>query len=204
MADSQVGLVQGRTRWRRFGVMLVPAALAVGAIVLGLANGAIAASFSVSGQSFKISAANLHGTGFKQFGGVDKTADGTVIPVATAVIDSATLTNLCQSVNVPNPFGLKIVLRIEAGGGNSPATASGLVIGMTQLQGNATFTNIQIGRDGGELSGSPSLAGTFGQSATEINIDNLKQVATSTSAGTFALNGLNLRVLTGSSAEECF
>ena len=95
MADSPEEpeeLVQGRIRWKRFGIMLVPAVLAVGFIVLGMANGAIAASFSVSGQSFKISADNLHGTGFKQFSGVDVTSKGTNIPVATSVINSASVT----------------------------------------------------------------------------------------------------------------
>jgi len=98
MADSQKGQMQGRTRWKRFGIMMIPASLAVAGIVLGMANGAIAASFTVSGQSFKVSADKLDGTGFKQFGGLDKTNNGQSIPVTTATIDSATLSNLCQSV----------------------------------------------------------------------------------------------------------
>ena len=201
MADSRKGQVQGRTRWKRFGVIMIPAVVAVGGIVFGMANGAIAASFSVSGQSFKVSADKLEGTGFKQFGGIDKTNSGQQIPVATSTIGSATLTNLCQSVKVPN---LPVVLRIEAGGGSNPVTAKNLVIGAQLLQGDASFTNIQIGRDAGELSGDPTLNGTFGQSADSVTITGLKQVATSTSAGTFNLNGLNLRILTGSAAQECF
>lgn len=184
--------------------MFVPSVLVVGGIILAIANGAIAASFTVSGQSFKVAADSLHGTGFKQFSGLDTTANGTQIPVATSVINDASLSNLCQSVNVPNPLGVKIVLRIEAGGGGRPATAKGLVIGLTNLQGDATFTNIQIGRDGGELSGNPALTGSFGQSADAIDVTNLRQVATSTSAGTFALNGLNLVVQVGNNAHECF
>lgn len=206
MADSrkaQVAQVEGRTRWKRFGVMMVPATLAVGGIVFGLANGAIAASFTVSGQSFKISADQLRGTGFKQFGGLDRTNAGQSIPVATATIDSATLSNLCQSVLVPG-LPVKVVLRIEAGSGDNPVTANNLVIGAQSLQGDATFTNIQIGRDGGELSGNPALNGSFAQSADAVTITGLKQVATSTSAGTFNLNGLNLRILTGDAAQECF
>lgn len=201
---SDPALVHGRTRWRRFAIAMVPAAIIVGGIVVGMANGAVAASFSVSGQQFKVSADNLHGTGFRQFSGLDAKADGTPIPVAGSVIEHATLTNLCQSVNVPNPLGIPIVLRIEAGGGGTPATADGLTIGLTKLQGNATFTNIQIGRDGGEVSGVPALRGSFAQSADEVNIDGLRQVATSTSAGTFSLTGLTLAVLTGGDAKECF
>jgi hypothetical protein len=202
MSDS--ALPQGRTRWRRFAIAMVPAAVIIGGIVVGMANGAIAASFSVSGQQFKVSADNLHGTGFRQFSSLDTKADGTPIPVAGSVIDDATLTNLCQSVDVPNPLGIKIVLRIEAGGGGNPATAKGLTIGLTKLQGDATFTNIQIGRDGGEVSGIPQLSGSFAQSADEVDINGLRQVATSTRAGTFVLNGLTLAVLTGGDAKECF
>jgi len=57
-------VVQGRTRWRRFAAIMVPAVVAAGAIVLGMANGAIAASFSVSGSQFKVSADQLDGKGF--------------------------------------------------------------------------------------------------------------------------------------------
>jgi hypothetical protein len=202
MSDST--LLQGRTRWRRFAIAMVPPAVIIGGIVVGMANGALAASFSVSGQQFKVSADNLHGTGFRQFSSLDTKADGTPIPVAGSVIDDATLTNLCQSVDVPNPLGIKIVLRIEAGGGGNPATAKGLTIGLTKLQGDATFTNIQIGRDGGEVSGIPQLSGSFAQSADEVDINGLRQVATSTRAGTFVLNGLTLAVLTGGDAKECF
>jgi hypothetical protein len=202
MSDS--AFMPGRTRWRRFAIAMMPATVIIGGIVVGLANGAVAASFSVSGQQFKVSADNLHGTGFRQFSSLDTAADGTQIPIAGSVIDNATLTNLCQSVNVPNPLGMRIVLRIEAGGGGTPATAQGLTIGLTKLQGNATFTNIQIGRDGGDVSGIPQLSGSFAQSADEVNIDGLRQIATSTSAGTFALNGLTMAVLTGDDARECF
>jgi hypothetical protein len=74
----------------------------------------------------------------------------------------------------------------------------------TSSRATPPFGNIQIGRDGGEVSGNPALAGTFAQSADTVTITNLRQVATSTSAGTFVLTGLNLAVLTGDNAKECF
>lgn len=206
MPNSQGSPVQGRTRWRRFAALMIPSAIAAGAIVVGMANGAIAASFSVSGQQFKVSASNLNGTGFKQYGGADVTAGGKVIPVAVSEIADAELTNLCQTVDVKNPLGLKIVLRIEAGKGPNKAdhvTAKGLQIGMTELSGDATFTNIDIGRDGGQLS-TGKADGTFGQAAEGVNIDGLQQTAYSTHAGTFALKGLSMKVLIGDQAKECF
>lgn len=206
MHDSQGNPVQGRTRWRRFAALMIPSAIVAGAIVVGMANGAIAASFSVSGQSFKVSADNLTGQKFKQYGGVDVTAGGKPIPVAVSEIGNAELTNLCQTVDVKNPLGVKIVLRIEAGKGPNKAdhvTAEGLQIGLTELSGNATFKGIDIGRDGGTLS-TGKADGSFGQFAESVSIDGLHQTAYSTHAGVFTLTGLSLKVLVGGDAKECF
>ena len=105
---------------------------------------------------------------------------------------------------------IPIVMRIEAGTDpNNPATATSLLIDMEQLAGNAEFTNIEIGMDASMLTkGGPShgLAGQFGQQADRVVITNLRQVAWSTSAGSFRLNGLSLRVYARSDAagKECF
>lgn len=203
MTDSHEALVQGRTRWRRFAAVAVPAIVAVAAIGIGVANGAIPASFSISGQQFKVSADALNGTGFEQYGGtLNKATGGLPVPVAVSEIDHATLTNLCQSVATSTPLGV-ITLQIRAGTvAGHPAEADSLVIGMTELSGNATFHNIKIGRDGGELdSGTPN--GSFGQSADSVDITNLQQKAYSTSAGTFTLNNLSLKLLVGA-GNECF
>lgn len=213
MKDPQDNLVQGRTRWRRFAALMVPATAVAGAIVFGMANGAIAASFAVSGQTFKVSASKLVGDGFVQYGGLAVMKGGnpenpddfnkTVKPVAVSGIKNAKLYDLCQSVKVPN---LPVVLTINAGGNGTPATASDLMIDMDSLEGDATFTNIEIGRDASTLDDGPSgavgMAGSFGQQADKVVITNLKQVARSTSAGTFALTGLRLAVNVG--GNECF
>ncbi len=58
----------GRVRWKRLAVILVPAG-AIAATLVGLtAQGAIAANVSVSGQQFLVTATQLNGTGFEQFG----------------------------------------------------------------------------------------------------------------------------------------
>jgi hypothetical protein len=197
--DPQGNLVQGRTRWRRFAALMVPATALAGAIVFGMANGAIAASFSVSGQTFKVSASKLEGEGFKQYGGVvTEKQTGETHPVAVSGIASAKLYDLCQSVKVPN---LPVVLTINAGGGGDPATATDLLLDVEQLEGDATFTNIDIGVDASDLGGQ---SGAFGQRSDKVVITDLKQVAWSTSAGTFTLKGLKLKVNVGADAKECF
>jgi hypothetical protein len=198
--ELEAGPVQGRTRWRRFAALMVPATAVVGAVVFGMANGAIAASFAVSGQTFKVSADRLEGEGFKQYGGFVQEKDGTRHPVAVSAIDDADLHNLCQSVKVPD---LPIVLTIRAGGGGDPANATNLLIDMESLEGDATFTNIHIGRDASDLSPTAEQ-GAFGQDADSVVITDLKQVAWSTSAGVFTLNGLKLGLGVGKDAKECF
>ncbi|MGN9907893.1 DUF6230 family protein [Phytohabitans sp. LJ34] len=177
---------------------MVPAAALAGAIIFGMANGAIAASFSVSGQTFKVSASKLEGDGFTQYGGVAKEKDGTQHPVAISGIKSAKLYDLCQSVKVPN---LPVVLTINAGGDGDPATATDLLLDVTELRGDATFTNIDIGVDASDVGGQ---SGAFGQRAQKVVITDLQQEAWSTTAGTFTLKGLRLKVNVGADAKECF
>jgi len=200
--DAHGSAVIGHTRWRRFAVVTVSALVLAGAIVFGMANGAIAASFAVSGSTFKVSADKLVGNGFVQYGGVAVDKAGNVHPVAVSGIKSASLTNLCQSVVVP---GTSISLVIRAGK-TKDATATDLLIDMTQLNGDATFNNIHIGQDASTLDAAGpnahGLAGGFGQQADSVVITNLHQIAWSTSAGTFALNGLDLHV--SMTKEECF
>ncbi|NBE85259.1 DUF6230 family protein [Micromonospora rubida] len=180
--------------------MMVPATAVAVAIVFGMANGAIAASFAVSGQTFKVGASKLEGDGFKQYGGFVKEKDGTAHPVAVSEIASAELYDLCQSVKVPE---MPIVLTINAGGGGKPATAKGLLIDMDSLNGDATFENIKIGRDATDLNPGATPK-SFGQSADHVTIIGLEQVARSTSAAIFTLNGLKLKVNMGEDAKECF
>lgn len=211
MKDPQGNVVQGRTQWRRFAALLVPAAALAGAIVFGMANGALAASFAVSGQQFKVSAKELVGQDFVQYGGVafpvgvEGDKQHSPAPpnklVAVSGMDSATITDLCQSVRVPVP-GMNVVMTINAGHQGRPVQATDLMLDITELRGDAEFKNIQIGRDASQLGG--KTAGGFGQSAEEVKIKNLKQVAWSTSAATFTLNDLELKVNVGSKAQECF
>jgi hypothetical protein len=196
--------MSGGTRWRRFAAVMVPATVVAGGIVLGMANGAIAASFAVSGSTFKVGASKLEGNGFKQYGGLVKESDGTQHPVAVSEIADAKLYDLCQSVNASIP-GVPIVLTINAGGGGKPATATDLLIDMDSLEGDATFEKIKIGRDAGDMNPSqPVVPKSFGQSADKVTITDLEQVARSTSAGVFTLNGLKLKVNVGKDAKECF
>jgi hypothetical protein len=196
--DSQGNLVLGRTRWRRFAAVVIPATIAVSGLMAGVANGAVPVTFHVSGQTAKISADALVANGFSQYGSVVFEKNGTPHPVAMSAIKDATLTNLCQSVTTPTPARATPTHYSGAGlAAAAPVKAKDLLIGMDSLAGDAVFTNINIGADASELTAGGAhhgQAGLFGQEADKAEIQGVKQVARLTQAGTFALNGLSLTV----------
>ncbi|MGW1839848.1 DUF6230 family protein [Streptomyces sp. BBFR2] len=205
MKDAHGRHVTGRISWRRFAVLTVPAVATTAALGIALANGALAASFAVSGQQFKVSADRLTGDGFAQYGSVDTNARGDLLPVAVTAIKTAELHHLCQSVVTRLPVLGDISLNLTAGAGE-PVRATNLFVDATQLSGDASFHGIEIGRDASTLSKGPAdakgLQDLFAQQADDIAINHLRQTAWSTNAGTFRLSGLSMKISKG--AKECF
>jgi hypothetical protein len=178
----------GKIRWRRFAALFVPAAAATAIMVTLTAQGVLAASISVSGSAFEVTASQLHAAGFEQFGGF-VTNGNQSRPVAITALRTATLNNLCQSVSVGS-----VTLRITAGGG-TPVQASNMIIDADQQTGNVTFHNIAIGQDAGTVTEDPGVSGRgggFAEQASSATITNLRQHTWLTTAGTFTLPGLSL------------
>ncbi|MFH8613735.1 DUF6230 family protein [Streptomyces sp. NPDC017979] len=214
-------MTRGGTRWKRFALVMVPSVAATAAIGIGLAQGALAASFAVSGQEFKVTAGKLDGTGFAQYGGVDmgyKTMDGddkTKHPVAISTFRSATIKNMCQSVVTDVPLLGKITLQLRAGEGSKTVEAENLYLDITELDGDAKFTNIDIGvaakdtdsRRGGKgpVVQDKILPNSFAQQADQAVLTGVKQKAWATTAGTFKLGGLKMRLHKGDGPKvECY
>ncbi|MFC9398845.1 DUF6230 family protein [Streptomyces sp. NPDC057027] len=223
--------VRGGTRWKRFAVVMVPSVAATAAIGVGLAQGALAASFSISGQEFKVSAQSLEGTNFVQYGSVDtgKNLDGSNLaaPVAVSGFSTAKITKMCQSVVTPKvPFiNDSVTLRLEAGtkaaetgDDKDKVQAKDIYLDVSDLQTDAKFENIDIGVAAGKLNefggkvvdGKPGIQPNtaaspygFGQRAETATLSNVRQKAWATTAATFTLPGLHLSLHKGTDA-ECY
>ncbi|MCT7351058.1 DUF6230 family protein [Streptomyces sp. 15-116A] len=205
--------VRGGTRWKRFAVVMVPSVAATAAIGVALAQGALAASFSVSGQSFKVTAERLEGKGFSQYGAIDEgyTLKGEKVhhPVAVSAFKSAEITGMCQSVVTPTPFG-NVSLQLKAGGGGKPVEAENLYIDVEDLGADATFRNIDIGVAAKDATKGPGMKGGkeqanpygFAQQAESATLTDVKQTAWATTAGTFKLSGLKMSLSAGT--KECY
>jgi hypothetical protein len=201
-------LARGGTRWKRFAVVMVPSVAATAAIGVALSQGALAASFSVSGQQFKVTADRLDGQGFVQYGAVDSTKAGKK-PVAVVGFNSAKIQNLCQSVVVPVPAFGDISMKLGAGAGSTPVEAKKLYIDADDISADATFNNIDIGtsvdnttKGPGPDKGDKYQSGSFAQQAQSATFKGVHQRAWATTAGTFKLSGLKMNIKKGK--HECY
>ena len=210
--------VRGGTRWKRFAVVMVPSVAATAAIGVGLAQGALAASFSISGQEFKVSTDALVGEQFVQYGSLasSKDLEGKPFaePVGVSGFSEAWITNMCQSVVTPKvPFIGNVSLELRAGTDNGePVYAKDIYLDVSSLKADAEFGNIDIGVAAGSLpksQGKPGIQpGTqanpygFSQRAETATLKNVEQKAWATTAGTFKLPDLKLSLHKGT--KECF
>ncbi|MEV7417014.1 DUF6230 family protein [Streptomyces sp. NPDC089919] len=203
--------VRGGTSWKRFALLLVPGIAGTAAVGVGLAEGALAASFSVSGQDFKVTADKLEGYDLIQYNGVAKghDMDGKVSsnPVTISGFRQAKITNMCQSLVTPVPGLGNITMKIHAGHKGSPALAENLYLDVADLDTtSSTFKDLDIGVAVGDPShttkpqaGTVQNPNAFSQRAKGAVLEGVKQRAWATTAGTFKLNNLNLQLLKGDS-----
>ncbi|MET7687365.1 DUF6230 family protein [Streptomyces sp. NPDC005483] len=188
---------RGRVRGRRAAIMAVPAVAITAGLAIMTAEGALGVQFAISGMPFVVTATQMDGTGFEQFGGLDNMADnspnagdtGGQVLVVTSVIKNATITKLCQSVDLGGTN-----LLIKAGAGDKKVEATDLTLDSTDLTGDASFNNIEIGNDASTLTkgGVKGPLGVFSQQADTVHIANLRQTNYATTAAVFKLPGLKL------------
>ncbi|MFD5147222.1 DUF6230 family protein [Streptomyces sp. NPDC058401] len=203
-----ISQIRGGTRWKRFALVMVPSIAATAAVGVGLAQGALAASFSVSGQDFKVSADSLEGTDMIQYGSV---AQGATLgsdkksyhPVIISGFKEAKITNMCQSLVTATPLG-NITMQLKTGHKGRAAVAKNIYLDVAELDADAVLGDLDIGVAAGDgshatkpASGTLADGGLFSQRAKTATLTKVRQKAWATTAGTFTLPDLNLRLLSG-------
>ncbi|MEU3502203.1 DUF6230 family protein [Streptomyces hundungensis] len=205
--------VRGGTRWKRFALVMVPSVAATAAIGVGLAQGALAASFSVSGVDFKVTAEKLDGDNLLQYGSVatGKSLKGETEnhPVVVSGFSRAGIDKMCQSVVQPVPLLGYVTMKLKAGG-DKQIQAENIYLDVSELSTNAEFTHLDIGVAAGEgkrdkdgnlvTQMQPGADGKipqgsqfgFAQRADKAVLSDVEQRAWATTAGSFKLPGLKL------------
>ncbi|MFG2883514.1 DUF6230 family protein [Streptomyces sp. NPDC048297] len=202
----------GRTRWRRFAAVLVPGVAACAALGIAMAQGALAASFFVSGQKFQISADSLTASGFSLYTMVDMTRKHEAVPVLVTGVRHASVSGLCQSMVVDLPVLGQYTVRLS-GGEERPIEASDLFLDVTaESAGQANFRDLDIGIAQGSLTTGPvrpedRSSRLFdpdlpAQQARSISLTNVRTTAIAVSAGSFDVPGL--RAVLKQGRHECF
>jgi hypothetical protein len=170
--SAEPTVLEGRTRWRRFGIVGGAGLGAVAIVGYLAATGALALSFAFSGIPFTLSADRLSGDNFVQYAFPDRLAsdaganalesgagrlingEGTINNTATVggntyasdtvtQLGTATIEGLSQQICAPTPLGNAIRVTIASSGDTE---AGNLVIQSPALTaGAANFNNIIIG-----------------------------------------------------------
>ncbi|MET8147190.1 DUF6230 family protein [Actinoplanes sp. NPDC049668] len=199
-------LGEGRTRWGRAAWLLVPSVVALAGVTFAIAEGALAASFGVSGRAFKVSAGTVEGTDVAAYLDTVRSVDGRHHPVMLAGVQQASLRNVCTSAVVTVPVVGEISLKVLGGrteaitGTNVTADADAL------LGGGGVVTDVEAGRDASTLNRVPGVAGPagrFGLQARTLKTEDVRSTAWSANGGTIKLAGdLDVKVTAG--RHECY
>ncbi|MGW2251041.1 DUF6230 family protein [Kitasatospora sp. NPDC001660] len=201
----------GRTRWKRFAVILLPCLAATAALAAGVAENALAASFLISGEEFKLSADELRGEGFSLYGTVDLTREHDPVPVMVTGFESATIQGLCQSAVFPIPVLGPFTLRLT--GDKRAATVKEFFVDAKHLAADRSSAHrIDIGVAAGALTKGGISRGdrdsrffdpnSPAQQASSINLTGLRVTAVAVAADRFDVPGLGVSLVRG--RDECF
>ncbi|MEU6097307.1 DUF6230 family protein [Streptomyces sp. NPDC047079] len=202
----------GRTCWTRFAAVLLPAVAAAAALGIGMAQGALAASFLISGQRFQITADTLRGRGASIYPLVDVTRKGALVPVVVLGFRHAEISRLCLSVELPVPMLGPYTLRLTSADGRR-VEAANLFIDVTSVRAEqAHADDIDIGVAAGAVRKGPIDPGdrnsrffdpnVFAQQAESVVLNDVRATSVATSAGTLNIPGLDLRIEQG--RHRCF
>lgn len=196
---------EGRTHWRRSALMFVPCTLAVGALGIALAEGAIAASFAVSGTAFKVSASEVTARGVSSFpSSIGGSADDAK-PVLLAAVKDGTVSDVCVSLKQKLPLVGEISMLVHSGA-DKPLAGTDLVVNADALTGGGgKVTGVEAGRDASTLTGAPGVTGprgVFGVQADTAVAHDLRSTAYSANGGTLTLEKLEIEF--SRSGKQCF
>lgn len=188
---------QGRVSWRRFAALMLPAA-AVSALLVGLTvKGALATSFSVSGEPFRSTASAVQGTGFVNYGKYLPTADGKQHYVAVNAMSQADIHDFCMQIDTG-----PITTLMKAGGNGRPVSGKNVAFIIKNFTGDGVMRNVVMGRDAGSLDavqGYVGKTGDFGMQSSSVTLDGPEMSAREMAAGTIAMPGFTMEVTRGGS-----
>ncbi|MGR6913430.1 DUF6230 family protein [[Actinomadura] parvosata] len=191
-------------RWKRFWLMLAPSLAALAVLAAGMAQGAVPASFAVSGRQIKVSAAKLTGRGVGIVPGVVRSMDGRQHVVLHLSLRTAQVYGLCQSAEVDTPLG-PFTVRLGTRDREKPSQVSRLSISATSLGADVGLGSVVLNRDAGVLGAGSVLKGKRGDYGVGVLTFSARDVtadAWMVMGGSFMVDGLSVAI--GRDVRPCF
>lgn len=176
----------GGTRWLRFGLTLGASAAVSGVLVVGMAQGAIAASFAASGTAFKVNAESLDGKGLIMYGSEVKSSAGAK-QAATMGIKSGKIDSFCTGLTVTElPLLGKVTIGLES----PEIEGENLVLDVGKVDaGTLSLSEARMGLDASNVGG---VKGSSGLDAAKVRAEDLTGDTWSLSAGTMTAHEMTL------------
>ncbi|MFF3510794.1 DUF6230 family protein [Streptomyces sp. NPDC002573] len=202
----------GRTCWKRFATVLLPAVAAAAALGIGMAQGALAASFFISDQKFQLAADRLAGRGVSIYPVVDVTRSGTLVPVVVLGFNHADVKRLCVSAVIPIPVLGPYTLMLTSSD-QQTVEASNLFIDTTSVRADQVNSrDIDLGVAAGAIRKGPINPGdrnsrffdpnVFASQVNAAVLTNVRVISVASTAGTLSVPGFYLQIEQGS--HQCF
>ncbi|GGW62708.1 DUF6230 family protein [Streptomyces xantholiticus] len=197
---------RGRTRWKLFSILMLPSLAASAALLVAVAQGALAASFLISNQKFKVTADRIEVTGAIQYGAFDKRYDGKVVPVTVAGAAHSTSYGVCQSTVQRIPLIGKVTVRVTAERVTSQDSYSDVI---QAHQGTVTTKNSRTGIAVGVATKGPGVRPgdnvsptSAAQESDSSVVTDSRSIVVATSARVTKTIGSSTRIYKG--VNECF
>ncbi|WP_145962044.1 DUF6230 family protein [Renibacterium salmoninarum] len=195
----------GRTRWRKAVLLFAPSLVVVGVLGVGMAQGAIAASFGVSGNSLKFTTGDVEASNVSAFLGTATSTTSSDKPVMLAGIQTALVHGICASSVLDVPVFGTISLKFIANP-DQPITATNLTADADSLlTGDGVINGMQAGIDASTLSATPGFkgpAGVFGFQSSSLNATGLKGTAWQAAGGSMKISDMQVQMNQGK--VECY
>ncbi|MEW9549751.1 DUF6230 family protein [Nonomuraea sp. NPDC050783] len=191
-------------RWKRFWSVLAPSLAALAVLAVGMAQGAVPASFAVSGRRMKVSAAKLSGRGVGMVPGVVRSVDGRRHVVVRLSLRTAQVYGLCQSAEVDTPMG-PFTVRLGTRDREKPSRISELDISATSLSADVDLGSVVLNRDAGTPGAGNVQKGRRGDYGVDVLTFSARDVtadAWMVMGGSFLVDGLSVTI--GQDVRPCF
>lgn len=190
--------VQGRTRWGRFAVVMVPCAVAIAVMAGALLNGILATSLAVAGVPLQLKVNKLDGKALTLYAGEIQPLVGNTLPVAVAGVGEAKIDGLCLGLGADVPVLGKVAVKATSG---QQVTASNLILDAKSLGGDLKATDANVGQDASAFTiGNPAAKGTpgtLGLQAGGVELSNLTNTSYGLLAGSLTLKDVSIDATSG-------